>query len=172
MFNYFGAAAALVALLAAVWGGYRWGGHELDAVRQERDQLRDAAKIVKQSSDQLQADLSSKLAAQAKAHDAKMDELQQRDAKEAVGLKNARDLAEKNAAAFRAQAADAAQRIDALKKQNGAQLTPEQKAQNAADIAVETQKRDRAMNHAAGEDCQKFPVPGELLDSLNLSARR
>ena len=170
MFNTIGAAVALVALLAAGWGGYKWGSHDLDVVKGQLEDVRKTAKLVKESDDEFRKRLDKELATQAQSHDAKMAELKQRDAKDIAALQAAKNQAEKNAAAFRSQAGTAAGRADALQKQLQAATTPEEKARLQKALAEAIAARDLALARAGGEDCLKLPVPTEIVKSLNLAA--
>jgi len=171
MFQYIGAAVSLVVLIAAVWGGYRWGSHDVDAVKAELADVRQTAKLVKDSDDAFRKKLDQELAAQAKDHDAKMAELKDRDAKDIASLQAAKSLAEKNAAAFRAQAGAASGRIDALQKQLQGTLPPEERARLQKDLDAAKAARDLALGRAGGEDCLKMPVPAEVVQALNRTAQ-
>lgn len=172
MFQYIGAAVSLVALIAALWGGYKWGSHDLDIVKGELSQLRNTAKLVKDSDDEFRKRLDKELASQAKDHDSKMAELKERDEKDLASLKEAKGQAEKNASAFRTQAGAAQGRADALQKQVQAAGSPDEKKRLQQALDVANAARDLALNRAGGEDCLKMPVPGEILKSLNQTAMR
>ena len=170
MFQYIGAAVSLVVLLAAVWGGYKWGSHDVDVVKQQLTQLRDTAKLVKESDEDFRKRLDKELAAQAKDHDVRMAELKERDAKDLASLQAAKTQADKTAAALRAQAGASAGRIDALQKQLQAAGSPEEKARLQKELDAANAARDLALRQASGVDCLKLPVPAEIVRSLNLTA--
>jgi len=171
MFQTIGAIVSLVVLLAAVWGGYHWGSHDLDLVKGQLDDVRKTAKLVKDSDDEFRKKLDAELAAQAKDHDAKLAQLKDQDAKEIAGLQAAKSQAEKNAAAFRAQAATASGRIDALQKQLQSAVSPQEKARLQAELDAANAARNVALGRASGEDCLKMPVPGDVVQALNRSTQ-
>ena len=171
MFQTIGAVVSLVVLLAAVWGGYRWGSHDLDTVKAQLDDVRKTAKLVKDSDDEFRKKLDTELSAQAKEHDAKLAQLKEQDAKEIAGLQAAKSQADKSAAAFRAQAATAAGRADALQKQLQSATTPQEKARLQAELDAANAARNLALGRASGEDCLKMPVPGEVLQALNRTSQ-
>jgi len=172
MFQYIGAAVSLVALIAALYGGYKWGAHDLEITKAQLQELRDKEGLIKKSNDDFQKQLKTELEAQAKDHEAKMTDLKQRDDKEMAALQAAKSQAEKNATAFRNQAGSAAGRIATLQGQLKNSVSVDEKARLQKDLAAAIADRDTALARAGGEDCLRLPVPAESVKSLNLAARR
>ena len=170
MFQYIGTAVSVAALVAALWGGYKWGSHDLDIVKGQLEDVRKTEKMLKQSEDEFRKKLDQELAAQAKEHDAKMAALKERDAKDIASLQAAKSQAETNAAAYRAQAGAAAGRIDTLQKRLKAAVSPEEKTRLQRDLDAANAAKNVALNRAGGEDCLRMPVPADIVKSLNLTA--
>jgi len=170
MFQIIGGVVSLVALLAALWGGYKWGSHDLDIVKAQLEEVRNTAKLVKESDEAFRKRLDQQLATQATEHEAKMADLKKRDEQDMAALTLAKSKAEQSAAAYRAKANAATGQVADLQKKIDLAPTAEEKARLQKQLDDAVAARDNALQLASAESCLRLPVPPEFVKSLNLSA--
>ena len=72
MFAVIRGLGALIVLAVAVWGGYRWGGREVERLKADLESIRKTGEAAKLASEQAQAALQAEMTRLGQAHDEKV----------------------------------------------------------------------------------------------------
>lgn len=170
MFGVIRGFGALIVLAVAVWGGYRWGGWEVERLKADLEAIRKTGEAAQQASEQAQAAIKAEMARLGQAHDEKVGQINQQFDAERQTLKDQlRRTEDQRSALNRQQLAYERERAEIGRILNdGSRITNVDQEQSLksrqAELSASIQQIER---QKAGLECLQLPVPAEQVATLN-----
>ncbi len=172
MFAVIRGIGALIVLVAAVWGGYRWGGWEVDRLKADLESIRKTGEAAQQASEQAQAAIKAEMTKLGQAHDEKVGQINQQFEAERQTLKGQLSRTEDQRSALSRQRQTLESDLEDIRKALSANPAitevDRQRLQSLKsseeNLLVSIQQNERQQ---AGLKCLQMPVPAEQVATLN-----
>lgn len=170
MFGVIKGLGALIVLAIAVWGGYRWGGWEVDRLKADLEAIRQTGEAAQRASEQAQTVIKAEMAKLGQAHDEKVGQINQQFEAERQTLKEQLRRTEDQRSALNRQKQIYESELAEIERQrrsgssgpNIEQEQPSKKRQGELVALIQQIERQEA-----GLECLQLPVPAEQVATLN-----
>jgi chromosome segregation ATPase len=172
MFAVIRGLGALIVLAGAAWGGYLWGGREVDRLKAELETIRQTGEAARQASESAQAAIRAEMAQLGQAHEEKLGQLNQQFEGDRQTLKDQLRRSEDQRSALNRQQQGYERDLAEIERQRESAPTI-----TDADLKLQESLKTRQIElsasiqqikrQKAGLECLQLPVPAEQVATLN-----